>query len=96
MQTYESRLASLLRRGNFYNGLSKTSCNNNVSILKYPQSWLEQLDLLEICEKAMILLKPSAILKAVIKAPARAGDVNSSFKFQLVKLGLKLFYATEN
>ena len=44
----------------------------------------------------MRLLKPAAILKAVIKAPARAGDVNSSFKFQLVKLGLKLFYATEN
>ena len=39
----------------------------------------------------MILLKPSAILKAVIKAPARAGDVYSSFKFQLVNLGLKFF-----
>ena len=37
-----------------------------------------------------------AILKAVINAPARAGDVNSSFKFQLVKLELKLFCATEN
>ena len=44
----------------------------------------------------MILLKPSAILKAVIKVPARAEDIKSSFKFQLVKPGLKLFYATEN
>ena len=50
----------------------------------------------EIWEKAMILLKPSAILKLSLKLQRVQGNVNLSFKFQLVKLALKLFYATEN